>query len=95
MKSALRARLTEPNWVDELPWVLLGIHTAPKDLGCLSAELVYGNPVTVPGDFIALPDRSLEHHSKFQRLRQQVQHLAPVPTSQHRILPPALPRPSN
>lgn len=39
LKSALRARLSGPNWLDELPWVLLGIRTAPKeDLGCSSAE---------------------------------------------------------
>ena len=43
LKSALRARLTGPNWSRELPWVLLGICTAPnEDLGCSSAELVSG-----------------------------------------------------
>ena len=43
-----------PNWVDELPWILLGIRTAPKeDLGTSSAELVYGVPITVPGDFFS------------------------------------------
>ena len=43
LKAALRAGLTGPNWTAELPWVLLGICTAPKDdLGCSSAELVYG-----------------------------------------------------
>ena len=53
MKAALRTRLTGPNWIDELPWVLLGIRTAPKeDLGTSSAELVFGEPLTVPGDFI-------------------------------------------
>lgn len=53
LKAALRARLTGPNWVTELPWVLLGLRTAPKDdLGYSSAELVYGEPLTVPGDFI-------------------------------------------
>ena len=31
LKSALLARLTGPNWIDELPWVLLGIRTAPKE----------------------------------------------------------------
>ena len=31
LKSALRARLTGPNWTQELPWVLLGIHTAPRE----------------------------------------------------------------
>ncbi len=30
LKSALRARLEGPNWIDALPWVLLGIRTAPK-----------------------------------------------------------------
>ena len=53
LKSALRARLTGPNWTQELPWVLLGVRTAPKeDLGCSSAEMVYSAPLTVPGDFI-------------------------------------------
>ncbi|XP_032871989.1 uncharacterized protein LOC116969181, partial [Amblyraja radiata] len=47
-KGAMRARLTEPDWVDALPWVLLGIRTAPKeDLASSSAELVYGSPLTV------------------------------------------------
>ena len=50
LKSALMARLTGPDWIDELPWVLLGIRTVPKeDLGCSSAEMVNGAPLTVPG----------------------------------------------
>ncbi|KAJ8398641.1 hypothetical protein AAFF_G00421690 [Aldrovandia affinis] len=37
-------------WFDTLPWVLLGLRTAPKaDLGASSAELVYGQPLHVPG----------------------------------------------
>ena len=31
LKSALRARLTGPNWINELPWVLPGIRTTPKE----------------------------------------------------------------
>ena len=51
MKNALRARLTSPSWIDSLPWVLLGIHTTPSaELGTSRAELVYGSPLTVPGD---------------------------------------------
>ena len=51
-KSALMARLTGPNWVDALPCTPLGIRTVPKDdLHCLSAELVYGSPLLVPGEF--------------------------------------------
>ena len=85
LKSALRARLTGPNWIQELPWVLLGIRTMPKeDLGCSSAEIVFGAPLTVPGDFI--PSRlhthsDITHH--LRQLREQVRSLVPVPTSQH------------
>ena len=50
LKPSLRARLSCPNWLDALLWVLLDIRTAPKDdLRCSSAELLY----SVPGDFIA------------------------------------------
>ena len=56
LKAALKARLTDANWMDALPWVLLGIRTAPKeDLNTSSAELVYGAPLTVLGEFVALP----------------------------------------
>ena len=56
MKASLRARLKGPDWINELPWVLLGLRTAPKeDLDTSSAELVYGAPLTVPGDFLANP----------------------------------------
>ena len=52
-KAALMERLTGANWVDELPWALLGIRTTPKeDTNCSTAELVYGSPLTVPGEFI-------------------------------------------
>ena len=58
LKAALKARLQGPNWADELPWVLLGLRTAPKeDLGFSTAELVYGTPLTVPGEFIDLSSK--------------------------------------
>ncbi|KAK3760561.1 hypothetical protein RRG08_022844 [Elysia crispata] len=42
LKTALKVRLTGPNWVEELPWVLLGLRTTSKeDLGYSSAELIY------------------------------------------------------
>ena len=53
MKAALRASLQDDSWVDRLPWVMLGLRTAPKeDLQTLPAELVYGQPLRVPGDFL-------------------------------------------
>ena len=44
--------LIRPRLVAELPRVLLGIRTAPnEDLNCSSSELVYGTPLSVPGNF--------------------------------------------
>ena len=84
MKSALKARLTGPNWSDELPWVMLGIRTTPKDdLGTSSAELVYGAPLTVPADFVADATNTSSASDHLRQLRSTVKTLAPVPTSQH------------
>ena len=93
LKSALRARLTGPNWTQELPWVLLGIRTAPKeDLGCSSAELVYGTPLTVPGDFVPNSIVHSDHRAHLQRLREQVRSIAPIPTSRHGTTCGSVPR---
>ena len=63
---------------------MLGIRTAPKeDLGASSAELVYGAPLTVPGDFLANPV-GINTPAKFlPALRDTVRSFAPVPTSRH------------
>ena len=54
MKASLEARLKGPNWTRELPWVLLGLRTTPKaDLGASVAEIVYGETLALPGQFIA------------------------------------------
>ena len=43
MKASLKACTTTTGWLDLLPLVLLGLWTALKqDLGCSTAELVYG-----------------------------------------------------
>ena len=40
LKEALKARLVDNDWVLALPWVMLGIRTAPKeDLNCSAAEM--------------------------------------------------------
>ena len=92
LKAALKARLTGPNWLNELPWVLLGIRTAPKeDLGCSSAEMVYGAPLTVPGDFVSTHDTHSDYNSQLQQLRNRVRTLVPIPTSQHGVAPASIP----
>ena len=77
LKSALMARLVRPNWLDELPWVLLGIRTAPKeDLRCSSPEPVYGAPMTVPGDFVPRGQDTQEATRFLPRLRGSARQFA-------------------
>jgi len=50
LKDGLRARQADKNWDDHLPWVLLGIRSAPKDEAAVSAaEAVLGQQLNVPG----------------------------------------------
>ena len=80
MKAALRSRLNGPNWVDELPWVLLGLRTAPKeDLHTSAAEIVYGTPLTVPGDFVCPSDDPVATAELLSNLRDEVLKLRPTP----------------
>ena len=90
LKEALRARLTGPNWIDELPWVLLGIRTTPKtDLNTSTAELVYGMPLTVPGDFLQQSNTSEptddDRRQMLTQLREKVGRLAPIPPATHKF----------
>ena len=65
LKTALKARLTGPNRVEELPWVLLGLRTTLKeDLGYSSSELVYGEPLTISGELV--PPKSAKSMDDFQ-----------------------------
>jgi hypothetical protein len=84
LKEALKARGDSPDWFQALPWVLLGIRTAPKeDLNCSSAEMLYGMPLTVPGDFILNPNQEPNHKAAIREMREQAAQLAPVPTAKH------------
>ena len=57
LKDALRSRLAGVDWVAHLPWVLLGLRSAPKeDSGLSSAELLYGTPLTLPGELLSVPE---------------------------------------
>ena len=54
MKASLKACATTTGWIDSLPLILLGLRTALKqDLGCSTAELVYGTTLRIPGEFFA------------------------------------------
>lgn len=81
LKTSLTA--TESHgWVEALPFVLLGIRTALKaDIGCCSAELVYGTTLRLPGEFVAdSKDTNLQANTDYSlRLRDIMSKLRAVP----------------
>ena len=94
LKGALRARLTGPSWMDELPVVLLGIRAAwREDADTTPAQLVYGTALRLPGEMIpavpAMPEPDIEFLRGLQRSLR-----VPVPSNHHgdspSYIPPAL-----
>ncbi|KAJ8403961.1 hypothetical protein AAFF_G00343110 [Aldrovandia affinis] len=76
MKTTVRASLKDDSWCNRLPWVLLGIRTAPKeDLQSSSAELGYGQPLSSPMPWSA----SLQHSTHLSRA--DAPSLCPPPQS--------------
>jgi hypothetical protein len=53
IKEALRARLAGNKWPENLPWVLFGLRAA-------SAELVFGTPLTLPGQLLTRQETPME-----------------------------------
>ena len=54
LKAALMASCERSDWLSQLPWTLLGLRTTPKDEYLASAaDMVYGEPLSVPGDFFS------------------------------------------
>ena len=76
LKAALTARCTGHQWTSHLPWVLLGLRTAPKEgLDVSAAEMVYGEQLTVPGEFF--PRDQSTDDVNVQKLRETVGRFAP------------------
>ena len=89
LKSALRAH-GGTGWTQALPLVLLGVRSALKeDLGCTSAELVYGQALRLPGEFLGAASSTVitDPTSYAADLRRKMQSLRPVvprPSASHR-----------
>ena len=70
LKDALRSRLATNDWPLHLPWVLLGLRAAPKeDCNLSSAELVFGSPLSLPGQLLTSPEPPVADF--LRRLRNQ------------------------
>ncbi|XP_026462712.1 uncharacterized protein LOC113387804 [Ctenocephalides felis] len=74
-------------WLEALPLILLGIRNAYKpDIKTSAAEMVYGEPLRLPGEIFELHrnPQNLRHPADLiSRLRQHVAHLQPSKSSNH------------
>ena len=81
-ESALRARLTNhTGWTNYRGFYWASVQHQKRDLNCPSVELVYGSPLTVPGDFIATPQGMHDSATIPPQLRDT--KFAPTPTTHH------------
>lgn len=85
----LKAAITchaDARWTESLPLVLLGIRSAFKDdLQSSSAELLYGEPLRLPGEFFNPSDKhyTTDITDFSARIRSFAEKLRPVPTRHH------------
>jgi hypothetical protein len=57
LKDALRTRCAAANWVDHLPWVLLGLRAATRDDDSSTpAQAVFSSALILPGQFLDSPE---------------------------------------
>ena len=96
LKSALKCNQQPDRWSEALPFVLLGIRsTLKEDLGCTTAEMVYGSTLRLPGEFFTpAPDHNSDPTDCVSRLKDVMADLrAPPVRPQHRSARRSIPVP--
>lgn len=84
LKAAIRCH-QDNQWTRILPTVLLGIRAAWKDdIQATAADLVYGEPLRLPGEFLVDRKRPDDDQSTFTKeLRHHLQQLRPADVVRH------------
>nr|XP_042908225.1 uncharacterized protein LOC122271342 [Parasteatoda tepidariorum] len=79
IKAALRCHLQQnKSWVDALPFV----PALKEDIGYSSAELLYGSPFCLPGEFVTkIPN--VTHSDFVHRLQSIIRSMKPSATTTH------------
>jgi transposase InsO family protein len=85
LKAAIRCH--QRRWTEALPLVLMGIRSSWKeDLGATTAEMVYGQPLRLPGQFLT-PQTASESSSSaapfVQQLKAAFEDLRPSSVERH------------
>lgn len=82
LKAALMCHSTP--WLDILPTVLLGLRTSFKeDIQASAAELLYGSPLRIPGEFFFDEDNKPNPQIFIEKFREHMREIRPKATSHH------------
>lgn len=94
LKAAIMCH-TSLQWTESLPLVLLGMRNAWKeDIQATPAELVYGETLQLPGQFLSSKEEytAADVSQYAYRLRAYMANLTPKPASWHSVSPFYIPR---
>ncbi len=78
LKASIKSYPHPEHWTEALPLTLLGIRSSLKeDIGCTSAELVYGTTLRLPGEFFvsATDELNTDPGSYVMELKRAMQSL--------------------
>ena len=89
LKTSLMSRCTGSDWIHHLPWVLLGLRTTPKEgINISAAEMVFGQPLVVPGEFFPCYTNPTDPtHTDLQAARWAARQFTPCLVSTHTPYP--------
>jgi cleavage and polyadenylation specificity factor subunit 1 len=83
LKAAIMCH-ADQQWTEALPLVLRGIRTSFKtDLQASVAELVYGEPLSIPGELLTPTADPVEPAHLITQMRRHIDSLKPVPAWHH------------
>jgi cleavage and polyadenylation specificity factor subunit 1 len=83
LKAAIMCHAGQ-HWTDALPLVLLGIRTQFKeDLEASTAELVYGEPLRIPGERLTPTADPVDPAHLIPDIRQHLARVRPIPATRH------------
>ena len=94
LKDALRARCTGSDWVDHLPWVMLGLRADVREDTAISpSQAIFGSAVCLPSQFS--PGSELDLNNFLNSMRVTLSRAETVPsrfnTAANQVLATELP----
>lgn len=82
-KNAIKCH-ANTRWMETLPTIMLGLRTSIlENINASPADLVFGSSLRLPYDFLEKPKKSISPAAFVERLKESMQKLRPVPSSNH------------